>query len=87
MGNGGSFFQRYPLATIIGWATSVLAVLVVLQGSHTLTGPAARWVDLAAGVLQVVLTVAARQHVTPVVNPKDNEGRTLVPLEPGSAVR
>lgn len=86
MGNNGNFFQRYPLATIIGWATSVLAVLVVLQGSHTLTGPAARWVDLVAGVLQVILTVLARQHVTPVVNPKDNDGRQLVPA-PGKDIR
>lgn len=76
------FFKRYPLATIIGWAASLLALLVVLQGSGILTGPAAHYVDVAAAVLQVILTWWARGHVTPVVNPKDGEGRKLVP-EPG----
>ncbi len=72
-------FRRFPLATLITWATTVLALLVVLQASHTLTGTAARWVDLAAGVLQVLLTAYARQHTTPVANPRDNLGRKLVP--------
>lgn len=75
----GNFFKRYPLATLIAYATAVLAVLTYLQGMHILTGPAARWVDLAAGAIQIVLTAYARMHVTPVANPKDNMGRDLVP--------
>lgn len=72
-------FKRFPIATLAVWATTVLAVLIVLQSSGVLTGSAARWVDAAAGALQVVLTAYARQHVTPVAAPKDNLGRPLVP--------
>ena len=78
----GNFFQRYPLATIVGWGTTVLAVLLYLREMGYLTGSAARWAELAAGVLQLLLTLYARQHVTPVVNPKDADGRTLVPVRP-----
>lgn len=73
------FFKKYPLATVIGWAVTVYAVLVALQGTHVLTGTAARWVDAAAGLLQVILTVVAKAHVTPVAAPKDNYGHKLVP--------
>lgn len=73
-------FKKAPIATLVAWATTVLAVLVVLQGTHVLTGSVARWIDLAAGVLQVVLTAYAKQHVTPVAAPKDNFGNRLVPV-------
>lgn len=71
-------FRKAPIATLVTWGTTVLAVLVVLQTSGILTGSVARWVDLAAGALQVVLTAYARQHVTPVAAPKDSSGRPLV---------
>lgn len=74
--------KRFPIASLAVWASTVLAVLVVLQASGTLTGTAAHYVDLAAGVLQVVLTAYARQHVTPVVAPKDTLGRPLVLAQP-----
>jgi hypothetical protein len=81
-------FKRFPLTTLIAWGTTVLAVLIVLQGSGILTGTAAHWVDTAAGILQVVLTAYARRHVTPVADPKDNLGRQLVPaqLVPGRGI-
>lgn len=72
-------FRRFPLTTLITWGTTVLALLVVLQSSGLLTGTAAHWVDTAAGVLQVLLTAYARQHVTPVARPRDEFGRRLVP--------
>lgn len=75
----GTFLKRFPLTSLIAYSTTALAVLVFLQSSGTLTGSAARWVDVAAGVLQVALTAYARQHVTPVIDPKDNQGRELVP--------
>jgi hypothetical protein len=75
-----NLFKRFPLATLIAYGTTALAVLVVLQSSGTLTGSAARWVDLAAGMLQVLLTAYARNHVTPVAAPKDASGRKLVPV-------
>lgn len=74
-------FRRFPITTLIAWATTVLAVLVVLQGSGLLTGSAAHWVDAAAGAIQVILTAYARQHVTPVADPKDDLGRKLVPAK------
>jgi hypothetical protein len=74
-------FKKAPIATLVAWATAVLAVLVILQSNGTLTGSAAHWVDVAAGVLQVLLTAYARQHVTPVAAPKDNLGRSLVPAK------
>lgn len=72
-------FRRFPLTTLITWGTTVLAVLVVLQTSGLLAGSAARWVDAAAGLLQVILTAYARQHTTPVAAPRDAYGRRLVP--------
>lgn len=74
-------FKKFPLTALIAWATTVLAVLVVLQTSGLLTGTAAHWVELAAGALQVVLTAYARSQVTPVADPKDNLGRSLVPAQ------
>lgn len=74
-----SLFKRFPLATLIVYGTTALGVLVVLQTSGVLTGTAARWVDAAAGALQVILTAYARQHVTPLAAPKDAVGRKLVP--------
>jgi hypothetical protein len=74
------FFKRYPLATVIGWAASALTLLIVLQGSGILTGTAAHYVDVAAAFLQVVLTWWAKTHVTPVIDPKDNQGNQLGPL-------
>ncbi len=74
-----SLFKRFPLATLIAYGTTALAVLVVLQSSGVLTGRVAHWVDVAAGALQVVLTAYARQHVTPLAAPKDAVGRKLVP--------
>jgi len=73
------WLKRHPLSTLIGYATTVLAVLVYLQSAHILTGTTARWVDTAAGLLQILLTAYARQHVTPVAAPRDAAGRKLVP--------
>lgn len=72
-------FKKAPITTLVAYASTVLAVLIVLQSSGVLTGRVAHWVDVAAGVLQVVLTAYARQHVTPVAAPKDAAGRRLVP--------
>lgn len=72
-------FKKAPIATLVTWGALVLGVLVVLQGSGVLHGSAARWADAAAGALQLILTAYARQHVTPVVDPRDNLGRELVP--------
>lgn len=74
-------FKTAPIATLVAWSTTVLAVLVTLQSTGVLTGSTAHWVDVAAGVLQVLLTAYARQHVTPVVAPKDDLGRPLVPAK------
>lgn len=74
-----SLLKRFPLTSVITFGTTVLAVLVFLQSTGLLTGPAAHWVDLAAGVLQVLLTTYARQHVTPLADPHDAVGRRLVP--------
>lgn len=74
-----SLFKRFPIATLIAYGTTALAVLIVLQSSGVLTGSVARWVDAAAGALQVILTAYAKMHVTPVAAPKDAAGRKLVP--------
>jgi hypothetical protein len=81
-------FKSAPIATLVVWGTTVLGVLVILQGSGVLHGTTARWVDAAAGALQLLLTAYARQHVTPVADPKDNLGRPLVALtsRPGTSV-
>jgi hypothetical protein len=79
-------FKKAPIATLVAWGTTVLAVLVVLQTSGLLTGTAAHWVDVVAGALQLLLTAYARMHVTPVADPKTNDGRPLVPLfKPGAS--
>jgi hypothetical protein len=81
-----SFFKRYPLATVIGYATTALALLVGLQAAGILTGQAADWANTAAAVIQVVLTVYAKAQVTPVVNPRDNQGRRLAPVQRGGTM-
>lgn len=73
-------FKRFPLTTLIAYGTTALAVLVVLQSSGVLTGTVAKWVDAAAGALQVVLTAYAKMHVTPLTAPKDASGRKLAPV-------
>lgn len=75
-----SFFKRFPLTSVITFGTTALAVLIFLQSTHILTGTAAHWVDVVAGVLQVVLTTYARQHVTPLADPRDADGQRLVPV-------
>lgn len=72
-------FKKFPLTTLITYGTTALATLVVLQSSGILTGSVAHWVDLAAGVLQVLLTAYAKTHVTPVARPRDAYGHKLVP--------
>lgn len=72
-------FKTAPLATLVVLGTTVLGVLIVLQTSGLLTGTPAHYVDVAAGILQVMLTAYARMHVTPVADPRDNLGRELVP--------
>lgn len=74
-----NLIRKFPLATLVAWGTTVLAVLVYLQASGTLTGSAAHWADVIAGALQMLLTLYARTHVTPVADPKDDLGRPLVP--------
>lgn len=78
-------FKKYPLATVIGWAVSVLAVLVALQETGVLTGELAKWVNTAVILINVLLTAYAKRHVTPVANPRDNAGRKLAPQRPGGA--
>ena len=74
------WLKRNPLSVVIGWAASVLAVLIVLQGSGVLHGQVAHYVDVAVGILQIIITAYAKQHVTPVAAPHDNQGRSLVPV-------
>lgn len=73
------WLKRHPLTSLIAYASTLLAVLIVLQGSGILTGRPAQWVDAAAALLQVVLTAYAKTHVTPVAAPKDASGHKLVP--------
>lgn len=76
----GDFFKRHPLSTVIGWATTALVVLVALQGSNVLTGKAADYVNTAVGVITVVLTAYARTKVTPVIEPRNDQGVRLTPV-------
>ena len=80
----GDFFRRYPLATLISWTAGLLTLLVTLQASGILTGQAAAYVNIAAGLLQVILTAYAKSKVTPVANPHDDQGRKLAPVTGGS---
>lgn len=74
-----NFFKKHPLSSLIAYAGVVLAALIALQGSGVLTGRVAHWVDAAVGIIQILLTAYAKQHVTPVAAPHDNYGNKLVP--------
>jgi hypothetical protein len=74
------WLKRHPLTSLIAYASTLLGVLIVLQGSGVLHGRPAQWVDAAAGALQVILTAYAKMHVTPVAAPKDAAGNKLVPV-------
>lgn len=80
-------FTKAPVATLITSATALLAVLVYLQGTGLITGAAAVYVGVAIGILQVLLGLYARSKATPVADPKDDQGRPLVPLRNGGIVR
>lgn len=75
-------FTKAPVATLITAMTALLAVLVYLQGTGLITGKAAVYVGVGVGVLQVLLGLYARSKATPVADPKDDLGRTLVPVTP-----
>lgn len=55
-----------------------------------ITSPAGTWAAVIAGIVPVATSGVAvalhaklgRQHVTPVIDPRDNEGRRLVPAGP-----
>lgn len=85
----GNPFKAAPVATLVTVTTTLLAVLIYLQGTGLITGQAAVWVGVAVGILQVLLGLYARQHATPVADPRDNQGRQLVPVpkRPGFSTR
>lgn len=72
-------FKKAPVATLISIMGVVLAAATYLQGTGLVAGKAGAWLDAAVGVIQLVLGLYARQHATPVANPKDALGRKLVP--------
>lgn len=72
-------FKEAPVAYLISIMTVLLAVLVYVQGTGLVVGQGAVWLTTVVGLLQVLLGLAVRAKVTPVVNPKDNLGRELVP--------
>jgi len=79
-------FTKRPVATLVAAMTALLAVLVYLQGTGLITGQAAVWVGVAVGVLQVLLGLYARSKATPVADPKDDQGRSLVPVQQNDAI-
>ena len=74
--------KREPLAirgAVVAAVTAVLHLLVisgVLPISAEVEGQAALVIDLAGTAVLVVWT---RGHVTPAVDPRDDQGRPLVP--------
>lgn len=81
-------FKTKPVATLITVMTAVVAVLAYVQGTGLVTGRAATWMTVGAGVLNVLLGLYARSQVTPVANPKDDFGHPLVRVQdlPGRRV-
>lgn len=72
-------FKTAPVATLISIMTAVWAVLAYVQGTGLVTGAASTWLTVIAGSLNVLLGLYARGNVTPVVDPKDKQGRRLYP--------
>lgn len=72
-------FKTAPVATLISVMTAVVAVLAYIQGTGLVTGTAATWMTIGAGVLNVLLGLYARSNVTPVADPKNDQGQRLYP--------
>lgn len=62
---------------LYGLLAPVVAVLVAYGVVDDVTAPL--WIALGTAVLGVAATEAARRHVTPVADPRDDQGRPLTP--------
>jgi hypothetical protein len=76
-----SQFKTAPVATLITTMTALLAVAIYLQSTGLVVGQGAVWLTTGIGVLQVLLGLYARSKVTPVANPKNDIGQSLVPAK------
>lgn len=72
-------FKTKPVATLISIMTAVVAVLAYVQGTGLVTGDAATWMTVGAGVINVLLGLYTRSQVTPVVEPRNDQGQRLFP--------
>lgn len=77
-------FKTAPVATLVTVMTALLAALIYVQSTGVVTGQAATVMGLVAGVINVLLGLYARGQVTPTVDPRDDAGRRLAPVKPGT---
>jgi hypothetical protein len=78
-------FKTAPVSTLITIMTAILAVLIYVQSTGVVTGQAATVMGLVAGIINVLLGLYARAQVTPVADPRDDQGRRLAPQKPGTS--
>lgn len=75
----------------IRWMTTILVILMALEGVQEfvdlLPEQANAWILFAIAILTAILGVNVRNKVTPLADPKTNEGHPLVPARPGSRVQ
>lgn len=77
-------FRRFPIATFVSIMTAVQAGAIVLDGEHVLHGSSAAYLQTGIAILGVLLGAYTKRHATPKDDPKDRDGRPLVPAEPAS---
>jgi len=72
--------RKEPVRWVTVGVTTVLAILSTLMGTGVLSPQVAAVVAAVVAGLTVVAGELARMQVTPLADPKTNDGTSLVPL-------
>lgn len=82
-----SRIRRNPVAVLTSVYTVLAVVVGVIVDQHLLSDNVTAYLVGAVAILAAILGVLTRSKVTPLADPRDNQGRQLVAYKPGGPVR
>ena len=82
-----STIRQNPVAVLTTVYVILAAVTGVVVEFHALPDRITGYLVLIVAILSAVLGAITHQKVTPLVNPRNNDGMPLVPLRPGGPVK
>ena len=74
--------NRNPVLVAMSILAGMQALISAAGFTEALPAQVALWIVLAVAALQAGVQFYVRGEVTPLSDPRDNEGRRLVPLDP-----